>query len=445
MTKVIVLVDGEHHPAAVRAALEALRSEGNEIAGAVFCGGTEKVDVSKLDEVYGIEVLQDGDLVRVLTQALERWRPHVVIDLTDEPILSPAQRFELASHSLAAGVSYRGADFEFSARTFERIVTKPSIRVFASGKRTGKTAVASALARHAAAQEHSPLIVAVGRGGPNPPRLIEAGTRLDAALLLEWTGAGHHAGSDYVEDAMTSGVTTIGCVRVGGGLAGATVYSNALDAARMAEERNEDLVIFEGSGASFPEVAVDAGVLCLPASLAPADVNSYLGTYRLLLADLVVVTMAEEGPAAAQLEAEIHRTVPDLDVIRVAFRPEPLSEVKGRKAFYCCTAPTDAGPILTDHLERVHGCEIVGMTHRLSDRAVLRRELDHAPPHDVVLTELKAGAVDVVVRESVARGTDVVFVNNVPVGGDIEEAFDRVIALANKRAETDPAASGSGA
>jgi cyclic 2,3-diphosphoglycerate synthetase len=445
MTRVIVLVDGEHHPAAVRAALEALRNEGNEIAGAVFCGGTEKVDRSKLDEVYGVEVAQDDDLVRVLGEALERWRPEVVNDLTDEPILSPAQRFELASHALAAGVSYHGADFELSARKFERIVTKPSIRVFATGKRTGKTAVASALARHAAAQEHSPLIVAVGRGGPNPPRLIEAGTRLDAALLLEWAEAGHHAGSDYVEDAMTSGVTTIGCVRVGGGLAGATVYSNVLDAARMAEERSEDLVIFEGSGASFPDVAVDAGVLCIPATLPPADITSYLGAYRLLLADLAVVTMAEEGPTSPQLEAAIRKTVPDLDLVHVAFRPEPLSPVTGRKAFFFCTAPPDAGPVMKNHLEREYGCEIVGMSHRLSDRATLKRELEEAPSHDLVLTELKAGAVDVVVRESFARDKEVVFVNNILVGMDIEDAFDRVIALAGKRGQTGRAGSESSA
>jgi cyclic 2,3-diphosphoglycerate synthase len=381
----------------------------------------------------------------VLVDALERWQPQAVIDLTDEPILTPAQRFDLASRALAAGVSYRGADFELSARTFEHIVTKPSIRVFATGKRTGKTAVASALARHAAERGHSPLIVAVGRGGPNPPRVIEAGARLDAAILLEWSEAGHHAGSDYVEDAMTSGVTTIGCVRVGGGLAGATVYSNVLDAARMAEERSEELVIFEGSGASFPDVAVDAGVLCIPANLPPSDITSYLGAYRLLLADLAVVTMAEEDSTSPQLEAAIRTTVPDLDLVHVAFRPEPLSPVTGRKAFFFCTAPPDAGPVMKDHLEGEYGCEIVGMSHHLSDRATLRRELEEAPSHDLVLTELKAGAVDVVVRESFARDKEVVFVNNILVGIGIEEAFDRVIALANKRAESDPSASGSDA
>jgi cyclic 2,3-diphosphoglycerate synthetase len=431
--RLIVLVDGEHHPAAVRSALEALRDGGDDVAGAVFCGGSEKVDRAKLDEAYGVGVVQATDPLEALLEAIDRWSPESILDLTDEPILSPDDRFRLASHSLARGVSYRGADFAFTARAFKRIVTKPSIRVYATGKRTGKTAVASALARHASTRGHSPIIVAVGRGGPNPPRVIEAGTRLDAALLLEWAAAGYHAGSDYVEDAMTSGVTTIGCLRVGGGLAGATVHSNVDEAARLAEERTEDLVIFEGSGASFPDVQANAGVCCVPASISPDELTRYMGPYRLLLADLVVVTMTEEGPAAAAAEAAIHKTVPGLDVIHVAFRPEPLAGVSGRRAFFCCTAPVEAGPVLRDHLEGVYGCEIVGMTHRLSDRTMLKRELEQAPPHDVVLTELKAGAVDIPVREAIAQGKDVVFVNNVPVGTDIEAAFDRVLELSSAR------------
>jgi cyclic 2,3-diphosphoglycerate synthetase len=304
--------------------------------------------------------------------------------------------------------------------------------VFATGKRTGKTAVASALARHAAERGHTPVIVAVGRGGPDPPRTIEAGTALGADVLLELADAGQHASSDYVEDAVTSGVTTIGCVRVGGGLAGATIFSNMAAGARMAQERDEDLVILEGSGSSVPEVEARAGIICVPASLSPHDMASYLNPYRLLLADLAVVTMAEEGSAAAATKDLIRGTVPGIDVISVTFRPKPLQPVAGRRAFFCCTAPPGARDVLTEHLEQVHGCEVVGVTHRLSDRHALREELESAPDYDVLLTELKAGAVDVATREGVARGKEVVFVNNELVGKEIEDAFDRVLDLALK-------------
>ena len=446
--RVIVLVDGEHHPTAVRDAIQGISASGSDVAGALFCGGTEKVDSGSLDEAYGVSVLRpdaSGDELTVaLAHAIKHFQPEAVLDLTDEPVLSPADRFRLASVALEHGVRYGGADFDLRPPVFADVLTKPAIRVFATGKRTGKTAVASALARHAMERGRAPVIVAVGRGGPNPPRVIEAGTSLDAASLLEMVDEGLHASSDYVEDALTSQATTIGCVRVGGGLAGATITSNVVAAAKMAQERPEDLVILEGSGASIPEVNATAGVVCVPASLGDAA-SAFLNPYRLLLADLAVVTMAEHGSAADTTTAAILGSAPGLDIVRVVFRPEPLADVSGCKAYFCTTAPTDAGEVLKTHLEREHGCEVVGMTHHLSDRAALRHDLSDAPAHDVVLVELKAAAVDVAARAAVDQGRRVVFVNNELVGTDpdadrseITAAFERVIerSMTNASRET---------
>jgi cyclic 2,3-diphosphoglycerate synthetase len=434
--KLLVLVDGEHHPPVVRDAIDAIRRGGREVVGAMFCGGTEKVDIENLDDAYGVPVVEGEDLPAALREAIERFRPDGILDCTDEPILSPADRFRLASVALSLGVPYGGADFELRPPSFADILTKPSISIFATGKRTGKTAVASALVRHAARGGRSPVIVTVGRGGPNPPRVIEAGTALDAKVLLELADEGQHASSDYVEDALTSGVTTIGCVRVGGGLAGATVSSTMAAGARIAQERDEDLVILEGSGASVPEVRADAGIVVVPATIDPAMVGSYLNPYRLLLADLAVVTMAEEAPAAAATTAAILGSVPELDIIHVVFRPEPLADVNGRKVFFCTTAPKRAGSVLQAHLEESHGCDVVGMSHRLADRKALKAELERAPEHDLLLIELKAAAVDVAARAAAERGTDVVFVNNELVGSGVGDAFDRVIELASERSKS---------
>jgi len=51
------MIDGEHHPVAVRSALASMPDE--DIVGAVFCGGMEKVDPSRLDDTYGVPVIQD--------------------------------------------------------------------------------------------------------------------------------------------------------------------------------------------------------------------------------------------------------------------------------------------------------------------------------------------------------------------------------------------------
>jgi cyclic 2,3-diphosphoglycerate synthase len=431
--RLVVLVDGEHHPSAIRSALRMFDDRGDDVRGAVFCGGAEKVDPSKLDDAYGIPVDRGEDLGDVLARAIDRWKPESIVDLTDHPILSADDRFRLAAVALARGVAFRGGDFELRPPSFERILTKPSIRVFATGKRTGKTAVASSLAIRARETGHEPVVVAIGRGGPDPPRVIEAGTTLDPRTLVELADAGLHASSDYVEDALTSGVTTIGCLRVGGGLAGATVHSNVPAAARVAEQRPEPFVILEGSGASLPDVAANAGLICVPAGIDNAELLGHLGPYRLLLADLAVVTMAEEGTAAAATEAAIHGTVPELNVLRVVFRPQPLAPIAGRRVFFCCTALLQAGPVLKEHLEHEHGCDVVGMTHRLANRTDLLNDLANAPSYDVLLTELKAGAVDVAVRHALGAGKEVVFVNNTVVGTGTEGAFDRLISLAVDR------------
>lgn len=436
MTRTVVLVDGEHHAPAVRDVISELRSEGRDIVCAVYCGGAEKVDPDRAHEVYGLPVVRDSDVAGALRTALERFRPEVVLDLADEPVLMPADRFRLASIVLGAGAVYEGADFELRPPSFARRLHKPSIRVFATGKRTGKTTVSSALARRAAAAGHRPVIVAVGRGGPEPPQVIEPGTALDAAALVAMADRGLHAASDYVEDAVTSGVATIGCRRVGGGLAGGTVRSNARAAADIVDARDEDLAVLEGSGASFPDVDADAGIICVPAHATPDVVSGYLNPYRLLLADLAVVTMAEEGQAAAQideLEAAIQDLAPGLDVVSVTSRPEPLSPIRGRRVFFCCTAPRRIGEVLREHLERVHDCTVVGMSHELADRKALEVTLRDVPDYDVMLTEIKGAGIDVAARGALETGHDVVFADNALSGEGIDDAFDRVIGLAIER------------
>jgi predicted GTPase len=70
------------------------------------------------------------------------------------------------------------------------------------------------------------------------------------------------------------------------------------------------------------------------------------------------------------------------------------------------------------------------MTHALADRKRLEIELDTAPGYDVLVTEVKAAAVDVAVRIAAGRGIDVVFADNELVGDGIGEAFDRLLTLA---------------
>jgi cyclic 2,3-diphosphoglycerate synthetase len=432
--RVVVLVDGEHYPPVVRSAIGSIRARGDDIVGAVFLGGSEKIKAGDLESAFGIRVERGPEARETFKRVLEESRPDSVIDLSDEPVATPRLRFALAAEALIRGIAYCGPDFELRAPRLERVLTKPSVRVIATGKRSGKTAVAGALARRARDRGRRPVIVAMGRGGPEAPDVIEAGARLGPAELLAIADAGSHAASDYIEDAVTTGVTTIGCRRVGGGFAGQPFQSNVAAGARLAESRDEDLVVLEGSGAAVPPVLSHAGIVCVPAG-GEEGATAYLGPYRLLLADLALVTMADNNPPATRTESAVRGAHPGIEVVRAVLRPSPLSDVAGRKIFYCCAAPESAGDQIRRHLEGSYGCEVAGMSHALSDRAALEAALGAPVAYDVLVTEIKGAAVDVAVRAAMRAGREVVFADNELMGDGVLEALDAVLDLADARAK----------
>src|SRR4029453_10834940 len=71
------------------------------------------------------------------------------------------------------------------------------------------------------------------------------------------------------------------------------------------------------------------------------------------------------------------------------------------------------------------------------DRAGVVRDLDGAEAYEVLLTELKAAAVDVACDRAMARGAEVVFVDNraVVVEGDTDlpTALRETVGLAGER------------
>lgn len=383
---------------------------------ALFLGGTEKVAAGGRVDLGDVPVDRvKGHLGEALAEALARHRPEAVLDLSDEPILGYRERMLLAAVALVAGVPYVGADFILEPPIEGPPIPLPTLSVIGTGKRTGKTAIAGEAARVAASAGLRPVVVAMGRGGPPEPQVAEAGS-VDLDRLLELVRRGEHAASDYLEDAVTSGVTTIGARRCGGGLAGRPFVSNVREAAKMAVGTGAGLLLLEGSGASVPPIPWDAGVLVCAASTPEEYLAGYLGPYRLLLSDLVVLTMGggpDVGPEdLAALTSHVHRLKPDARIVVTDFRPEPIGDVRGRKVYFATTAPPGVGPALASHLEEAFGCVVVGLTHRLADRTGLAEDLDEAPPFEVLVTELKAAAVDVAADRATARGAEVVFADN---------------------------------
>ena len=420
--KALALVDGEHYPDVVR---DALAEVPYDVVGAVLLGGTEKL---RGEPEYGVP-LHAG-----LAEGLATSDAEVVLDLSDEPVVGPRRRFRLAAEALAAGVPYVGADFRLEPVPFAPLGV-PALAVIGSGKRVGKTAVAGHIAR-LLAEGREVVVVAMGRGGPASPVVTEASPTVEDLLALSRKGS--HAASDYLEDAALAGVVTVGARRCGGGLAGRPFASNVEDAARLAASLEPDLVLLEGSGAALPPVEAGRRILVAGAHQDPELVAGYLGSYRLLLSDLVVLTMAEEPLASAEAVADVRSAIrdvsPELPVIATVLRPRPVEPVSGRSIAFFSTAPEAIHDRLRRHLEEEHGADVTLVSGSLARREELRSQLESKEAHgaEAYLVEIKAAAIDVVAEAAAERGVPVVFADNqvLPLPG--EPALDEhLLALAD--------------
>jgi cyclic 2,3-diphosphoglycerate synthetase len=291
----------------------------------------------------------------------------------------------------------------------------PSIGIIGTGKRVGKTAITVRAAQLLAAERRI-IVVAMGRGGPPEPELADTTPDVDA--LLELSRSGGHAASDYLETAALSGVPTIGCRRCGGGLAGAVSISNVAAGARLAVELEPELVLFDASGAALPPVETSRRVLVVNARQDHEVVTGYLNTYRHLLSDLVVLTMADEGSRWEELGNRIAELGPR--VAGVTLWPRPVEPVEGRKVAFFTTAGEPAHGGFAEYLAEAYGADVVHVSGNLADRRALAEELESLDA-EVFLIEIKAAAIDVVAEAGRERGIDVMLAgSDVRSSGEVE-------------------------
>ena len=379
---VIALIDGEHHPSVVRDALAGL-----DLAGVIFCGGEEKLSPDPLEDHYGMPVETDVE------EALRRLAPQAdaVVDLADEPVVPASRKLRLAALALSLGLAYEAPGARLDPPRYEPVgFAGPKLAVIATGKRTGKTAVAGHWAGLLRELGADPVVVCMGRGGPPEPRVAEAAPSLDELIAI--AEGGEHAASDFLEDAVIAGVRTVGCRRVGGGFAGAPFESNVPAGAALAASLEPGCIVFEGSGAAIPPVEVDRTVC-----IVGAGPDEPFAEYRFARADLVLAAYGVADPPVGALPFSL--------------RPEPLEEV-----------PADARvAVFTTGATEVHGIsDPVLVSTNLARRSALAEDLDRAAGErcGVYLTELKAAAIDTVAMRARAEDARVVFIRNRPLGID---------------------------
>ena len=181
----LCLIDGEHYLPVTKSALNTLDSlEHIELVAAVFIGGTEKLrdaTPESLGDQLGLKVYFETDHDKIpydlIVKVAVDHQADVVMDLSDEPVVDYSQRFKIASLVLEQGICYEGPDFSFQPLDQHDILEKPSLKILGTGKRIGKTAVSAYAARLIHQKQYNPCVVAMGRGGPEEPKLFEV-TRL---------------------------------------------------------------------------------------------------------------------------------------------------------------------------------------------------------------------------------------------------------------------------
>ncbi len=434
----IVLVDGEHYPTAVADAIGDLRTEGWDVLGAALVGGGEKL---RDTPDYGVPHVTPppGDPTPggALRAAVAMAGPSVgfVLDLADEPVLVLERRLELVGIAASLGLRYITADTIVEPPTFER-VDVPIMQIIGTGKRIGKTAASAHAARvvdaHLGAGGEATgavVVVAMGRGGPAHPVVIDRDSgAITVERLLEISRAGAHAASDYLEDAALTGLTTVGCRRVSGGLLGVPVRSNVPQGARLAADLKPKLVLMEGSGSCVPPVAANSTLL-LATTERPQDLLGGLGPYRLALADVLLVMGNDETAARELLDAATaHPAWTGRHAVAAALVPTPVGDVTRRRVAAFTTAPEFVAPIVERELAAA-GADVEFVSCNLARREELAADLERALEAgvDAVVVEIKAAAIDAVAEFADRSGIDVVFLDNVPRAHDADVDLDGLL------------------
>ena len=439
--KVLCLVDGEHYFPVTKSAVEKLESWGYDVVLLLFIGGTEKLrdsNVDNLSDIFKKPVVFGSNHKEIpyelIGESIDKYKPDIVFDLSDEPVVNYVKRFKIATTVLSKGVIYMGSDFEFKPLKEYDVLDNPSYKIIGTGKRIGKTAVSAYTARLINTEDkYDPCIVAMGRGGPEEPEVVHGDEIvLTPEYLMEQSDMGRHAASDHWEDALMSRVLTVGCRRCAGGFAGRVFVTNMVDGASKTNELDTNLVAIEGSGSAIPPVKTDKTIVLVGANQPIETLRDYFGPFRIKLADLIIITMCDEEFCSkedlANLIEMLNEINPEAPVIPTIFRPHPVDSIENKKVLFATTAPESVQHLLKEYLEDNFGCEVVAVSSHLSNRPLLEEDIGaNIDNVDVMLTELKAAGVDVATKYALKKGLSVVYCDNIPIPVSDEYDLDSAV------------------
>ena len=447
----------------------------------VWLGGTEKIKnpESFNDEFlkeFGVGVIMEGDPangisdpVAGLRKALSDRDIDLVIQLSGSPQVNRQIMNKYASIAVSYGAKYIAGGTVFGEKTGTVRAAKPSVGLYATDKRVGKTAfgiyvskLMSGLGSYDTPWEA--IVMTHSRGGPPEPPLVNihnkpCGKSIDEISLDEIYNSRFrpeyleallkfklHGASDVYEDGLilsqymdnyegktgrsAPAISVIGCRRAGAGYFHEFVVSNVELGLKLSEKCPGNYILHEGSGGEHPPTVVDATV-----TLVQSDVSLTLledfpgldGTECVILAHCQPETASFEQ--IDMVEEALKKRNPSLPVVRTYFEPEVMGdyedmkkELSGKYVMYLGTAPKKVKDKILLSLEKNYGCNVIASSFELSRDDLMRRDIDNAmkagEKPDMFLVEIKARGVEGVryIREN--YGVQCKYLNNIPVEVD---------------------------
>ena len=219
--RVLVLVDGEHYPAGDPVGIEAAAERGHESSPRCSWSAASRRSTRGASPNSALPTHSAG--ADVQAQALAA----AIDDAEPGGRARPVRRTRArlpgtdgarSGRAGRAGFAYLGPGLPAGPAHLPARPSRSDVAVIGTGKRTGQDSDRRrALARSAEAAGRDPDR---GRDGPRGPAGAaggRGGVGHAGAAARPWSDEGRHAASDYLEDALTAGVTTIGARRAGGG------------------------------------------------------------------------------------------------------------------------------------------------------------------------------------------------------------------------------------
>ena len=478
--RAVVLVDGVHKSDNSINGIKELAVRHNFTpVRLVWIGGTEKMKdpetfSADFQGAFGTGVIFEGDLesgkadpVEGLHKALENRDVDIVVQLSGSPQVNRRLMNRFAQVAVGYQTKYIAGGTVFAEDTSSARISKPSVGLYATDKRVGKTAFGVYVAAlmsgiRSTNTPWSSISITHSRGGPPRPPVLSIfnnpddgkaaadmeldelyNRRFHPQVLERLLDFGLHGASDVYEDALilseyltayekenpgaeTPKMHVVGCRRAGAGYFHEFAVSNVELGLAAAEKASGDFIIHEGSGGEHPPVAVDGTLMLVPSD---TDIELLEDFPGMDTTDLIILAHCQDETASAerieQVECVLASRARNAKILRTLFEPEVIgssSEVhaalKGKKVALFTTAPQIVEKRLENALERDYGVEVLKTSFTLARHHAMIAEIDElmksASPPDVFLMEIKARGVEGAGYIRKTYGVPVLYVNNVP-------------------------------